>query len=147
MLVGRFMWAAAKAMKLNRNGGQLLIEILIGLVVITTSLVVSLVAVIHATRVSRVSRNRLEATKYAEQVVEQYRNTRDKDKSAFFTNQTCLGPCGSFGLNSMYSCVMTCSFTPAGAATRVDVTVTMSWDDSGATISVALPTVLTRYDL
>ncbi len=124
-----------------------MIEILIGIGVITLALVISLVAVTQATKVSRVARNRLEATKYAEKVVESYRNTRDQDRDAFFANETCLNPCGTFGDNGMYSCAMTCSFSPVGAATREDVTVTISWSDSGTPLSVSLPTVLTKYDL
>lgn len=123
--------------------GQLMIEILVGLGIITTVLVVSLTVVTHATRLAGASRNKLEATKYTEKVLEEFRNTRDRDKAAFFTNQTCNDPCGSFGINNMYSCRMTCTWT----VTKVDVTVTMSWDDGGTTVLTSIPTVLTLYDL
>lgn len=129
------------------RAGQLMIEILVGLGVITTALVVSLVAVTHATRLARASRNKIEATKYIEKVLETYRNTRDKDKAGFFASETCNDPCGDFGINNMYSCRMTCTFSPAGAATRVEVTVTISWDDGGTDVSTSIPTVLTLYDL
>lgn len=148
MLAVPFMPGVVRIKMMKKKcGGQLLVEILIGLAVITMALVVSLTAVTQATKVSRVARNRLEATKYGEKVLETYRNTRDLDRETFFGSQTCTNPCGTFGDNNMYSCTMTCTFTPGGAATRVDVTVTLSWDDSGNTISVSLPTVLTKYDL
>ncbi len=127
--------------------GQLMIEILIGLGIITTALVVSLTVITHATRLATASKNKLEATKYIEKVLEEYRNTRDNDKTAFFTNQTCNDACGTFGVNSEYTCQMTCTFSPAGAPTRVDVTVTMSWIDGGNSISTSIPTVLTLHEL
>lgn len=136
-----------QAFRRTGHSGQLLVEILIGLAVITVALVISLTAVTHATKVSRVARNRLDATKFAEKVTESYRNTRDLNKQTFFQSQICNNPCGTFGDNGMYSCTMTCVFTPGGAPTRVNVTVTMSWNDSGKTVSISLPTVLTKYDL
>lgn len=126
--------------------GQLMIEILVGLGIITTVLVVSLTVVTHATRLARASRNKLEATKYTEKVLEEFRNTRDLDKAAFFANQTCSVPScipSGFGINGMYSCTMSCTWT----ATKVDVIVTMSWDDGGTTVSTSIPTVLTLHEL
>lgn len=123
-----------------------MVEILIGLVVITLVLVVSLTAMTHATKVSRVARNRLEASKYVELVIEQYRNNRDLNKEAFFTNKTCLNPCGSFGVDSAYVCTMSCSFTPALNPNRVDATITMTWNDSGKSLTVVQPTILTEND-
>jgi len=129
-------------------GGQLMIEILVGLGVITTVLVFSLVAITHATRLARSARNRLEATTYANQVLESYRNQRDLDKNAFFAGETCFSSCGTFGINAMYACTMSCAFSPAGAATVVEVEVTMSWDDGGGNmVSVKVPTALSKYDI
>lgn len=133
--------------KLEHMKGQLMIEILVGLGVITTVLVFSLVAITHATKLARSARNRLEATTYAQQVLESYRNQRDLDKDTFFAGETCLSDCGTFGFNAMYTCTMTCIFFPAGAATRVEVEVTMSWDDGGSTVGVKVPTVLSKYDI
>ncbi|MFZ2202420.1 MAG: hypothetical protein WAV56_03405 [Microgenomates group bacterium] len=128
--------------------GQLMIEILVGLGVITTVLVFRLVAITHATRLARAARNRLEATTYAQQVLESYRNQRDLDKDAFFSGETCSPGCGTFGINGMYACTMTCTFSPAGAATQVEVEVTMSWDDGGGNmVSVKVPTALSKYDI
>lgn len=124
-----------------------MIEILVGLGVITTVLVFSLVAITHATRLARSARNRLEATTYANQVLESYRNQRDLDKDAFFSGETCFPDCGTFGINAMYTCTMTCTFSPIGAATTVEVETTMSWDDGGNTVSVKVPTVLSKYDI
>src|SRR3989338_2565918 len=129
------------------RAGQLMIEILVGLGVITTALVMSLTVITHATKLAMASRNKLEATKYIEKVLEAYRNTRDLDKETFFASETCNDPCGTFGINDMYSCQMTCTFSPAGASTRVDVTVTMSWIVGSDTVSSSIPTVLTLYDL
>jgi len=125
-----------------------MIEILVGLGVITTVLVFSLVAITHATRLARSARNRLEATTYANQVLESYRNQRDLDKNAFFAGETCFSSCGTFGINAMYACAMSCAFSPAGAATVVEVEVTMSWDDGGGNmVSVKVPTALSKYDI
>ena len=124
-----------------------MIEILVGLGIITTALVVSLVVVTHSSRLSRASRNKLEATRYAETVLETLRSTRDQDKASFFTNGTCP-VCGPFGTGVVYSCALSCSFSPAPPnATRDDVTVTISWDDGGSTASILVPTTLTLYDL
>lgn len=122
--------------------GQLMIEILVGLGVITTALVASLVVIIHASRLARASRSKLEATRYAQGVLESLRNTRDQDKGSFFANGTCPA-CGPFGTGIVYTCLLTCSFTQ----TRDDVTVTITWDDGGNDVSISIPTVLTLYDL
>ncbi len=124
-----------------------MIEILVGVGVITMVLVISLVAITHATRLARSSRNRLEATTYANQILEAYRNQRDLDKDAFFASETCSPNCGTFGINGMYVCSMTCIFSPAGAATRNEVEVTMTWDDGGNMVSVKVPTVLSWFDI
>lgn len=124
-----------------------MIEILVGLGIITSVLVVSLVVVTHSVRLATAARNKLEATKYAEKVLESLRNTRDLNKETFFANETCSANCGTFGLNNMYGCTLSCSFLPPGAATRVDATVTMTWTDAGNPVSISLPTVLTKYDL
>lgn len=122
--------------------GQLMIEILVGLGVITTALVASLVVIIHASRLARASRSKLEATRYAQGVLESLRNTRDQDRASFFANETCPA-CGPFGTGTVYTCLLTCSFTQ----TRDDVTVTITWDDGGNDVSISIPTVLTLYDL
>jgi len=131
----------------NTEIGQLMIEILIGLGVITVSLVASLVVVTHATKLARVARNRQEALRFSEKVLEGYRNTRDLDREFFFSNKTCNNPCGSFGDNNMFSCTMSCNFSPALSSTRVDASVVMSWDDGGVTSILTTPVVLTLNDL
>ncbi len=124
-----------------------MIELLVGLGVITTALVVSLVVVTHSSRLARASRNKLEATRYAEKVLESLRNTRDVDKAGFFANGTCPA-CGPFGVSIVYTCSLSCSFTPAPPnATRDDVTVTLTWNDGSNSATTAIPTVLTLYDL
>lgn len=119
-----------------------MVEILVGLGVITLALVASLVAVTHASRLARASRNKLEATRYGQQVLESLRNTRDQDKALFFANATCPA-CGSFVSGTVYTCSLACSFTP----TRDDVTVTITWSDGSNDASISIPTVLTLYDL
>jgi len=119
-----------------------MVEILVGLGVITMALVASLVAVTHASRLARASRNKLEATRYGEQVLESLRNTRDQDKALFFANAICP-TCESFVTGTVYTCLLTCSFTP----TRNDATVKITWDDGGNDVSISMPTVLTLYDL
>ena len=126
----------------RKTCGQLMVEILVGLGVITMALVASLVAVTHASRLARASRNKLEATRYGEQVLESLRNTRDQDKEGFFANATCPA-CGPFGTGIVYTCLLTCSFT----STRNDATVKITWDDGGNDVSISMPTVLTLYDL
>lgn len=122
--------------------GQLMIEILVGLGVITTALVASLVVIIHSSRLAGASRSKLEATRYAQGVLESLRNTRDQDRASFFANGTCPA-CGPFGTEIVYTCLLTCSFSP----TRDDVTIKITWDDGGSDASVSIPTVLTLYDL
>jgi hypothetical protein len=82
-----------------------------------------------------------------EKVLEGYRNTRDQDRALFFANQTCSDPCGTFGDNDMFSCSMTCSFTPIGNPNRVDLSVTISWEDGDIPLSLTVPTVFTLYDI
>lgn len=123
-----------------------MVEILVGLGVITTALVVSMVVVTHSSRLARASRNKLEATRYGQKVLESLRNTRDQDKASFFASGVCPA-CGPFGTTVIYTCTLSCTFSPAPPdATRDDVTVTMSWDDGGTTASMSIPTVLTLYD-
>lgn len=131
---------------IKKTSGQMLIEVLVGLVVITMALVSSMVIIVHATKLSRVARNRLESAKYAEQALEFLRNTRDRDSGAFFANQSC-GTCGPFA-GGVYTCAFsTCTFTQMPSPTRADVTVTISWDDGGSTMSTNVSTVLTKYNL
>lgn len=111
-----------------------------GLGVITMALVASLVVITHSSRLARASRNKLEATRYAQNVLETLRNTRDKDKESFFANGTCSS-CGTFGI---YTCSFSlCQFSPTSAS----ITVKITWDDGGNEASVSIPTVLTLYDL
>jgi len=120
-----------------------MVEILVGLGVITMALVASLVVVTHSSRLARASRNKLEATRYGERVLESLRNTRDQDKEGFFANGTCPA-CGPFGTGTVYGCTFSvCEFSP----TRADVTVKITWDDGGNDVSISMPTVLTLYDL
>ncbi len=124
-----------------------MVEILVGLGVITMALVASLVVVTHSARLARASKNKLEATRYGEQVLESLRNTRDQDKEGFFASGFCP-VCGPFGTGTIYTCSLTCSFTPAPPnATRDDVTVTITWSDGSNNASISIPTVLTLYDL
>lgn len=129
-------------MLINKIGGQLLIEILIGLAVVTVSLVVSLAVISHATKVSRVTRQRLEATKFAEKVLENVRRERDTDQEIFFGEASC-GTCGPFGVSQEYACTLSCTWTPA----QVELIVVISWDDSGNTSNVTLSTILGKYRL
>jgi len=114
----------------------------VGLGVITMALVASLVVVTHASRLARASKNKLEAVRYGEQVLESLRNTRDQDKEGFFANGTCP-VCGPFGTGAVYTCLLICSFTP----TRDDVVVKITWSDGDSNASISIPTVLTLYDL
>lgn len=125
-----------------KDRGQLLIEILVALAVVTLALVVSLTAVTNATKVSRATRQRLEATKYGEKVLEILRRERDTDQETFFGLSTC-GLCGPFGSNQEYSCQLTCIFT----ASEVEATVVISWENSGTSSNVSLSTVLSKYKL
>ena len=130
-----------------KNDGQLLIEILIGLAVVTVALVVSLAVISHATKVSRVTRQRLEATKYAEKVLENIRRERDKDQETFFGGASC-GTCGPFGANQEFTCVLSCSFNPT--ADQVEVRVSIRWEDgedNPETSNVNLSTILCKYRL
>jgi type II secretory pathway pseudopilin PulG len=121
-----------------KNKGQLLIEILVALAVVTVALVVSMAAVSSATKVSRVARQRLEATKYAEKVLEVLRRERDRDPETFFDKAVC-GLCGPFGTNLEFACQLSCSFT----TTDVQATVEILWESS----QVSLSTVLSKYKL
>lgn len=128
-----------------KSSGQLLIEILIGLAVVTVALVVSLAVVSHATKVSRVTRQRLEATKFAEKVLENIRRERDKDQESFFIGASC-GTCGPFGANQEYTCGLSCSFTP----NQVEIRVSIKWEDGESndnTSNVNLSTILGKYRL
>lgn len=119
-----------------------MVEILVGLGVITMALVASLVVITHSSRLARASRNKLEATRYGEQVLESLRNTRDQDKESFFASGYCP-TCETFVTGTVYTCLLTCSFT----STRDDVTVKITWSDGENNTSVSIPTVLTLYDL
>lgn len=121
-----------------KHRGQLLIEILVALAVVTLALVVSMAALSSATKVSRVARQRLEATKYAEKVLEVLRRERDRDQETFFSVSTC-GLCGPFGNNQEFACQLSCSFS----ASEVQATVEITWESS----VVSLSTVLTKYKL
>lgn len=129
-------------MLINKNDGQLLIEILIGLAVVTVALVVSLAVISHATKVSRVTRERLEATKFAEKVLENVRRERDTDQESFFGGVSC-DTCGPFGTNQEYTCTLTCAWTP----TQVELIVVINWDDAGNTSNVTMSTILGKYRL
>ncbi len=126
----------------KNHQGQLLIEVLIALAVMTVAMVAALAVSIRAIKVARTSRSQAEASKYAENVLENLKSTKEADPMLFFANATCPA-CGPFGTNNMYSCSMACNFT----ADTDDVTVTISWTDGGNTSSVKLETILTKGTL
>ena len=129
-------------MKEVKSNGQLLIEILIALAVMTVAMVGALAVSTRAIRVSRVARSTAEASKYAENVLETLKRTKESDPGTFFTNSTCP-VCGPFGVNLEYSCSLSCSFN----GDVDDVTVTVSWVENGSTSSVKLQTILTKSRL
>ncbi len=122
--------------------GQLLIEVLIALAVINLALVSLLSVSIKAIRVSRTSRNRLEAVKYAEGVIEGLKRTKETNQDSFFLTPSCP-TCGPFGTNNMYTCSATCAWT----SDRVTVKVTVSWTEGTNTPNVELESILTKAKL
>lgn len=119
-----------------------MIEVLVALAIILVALVVSLAVVAQSTKVARVTRQRLEATKYAEKVLENLRRERDLDQESFFAAATCAS-CGPFGVNQEFACQLSCTFSP----TQVEAEVVITWEEAGAESNVNLSTILTKYKL
>lgn len=122
--------------------GQLLIEVLIALAVINLALVSLLSVSIKAIRVGRTSRNRLEAVKYAEGVIEALKRTKESNQDSFYLTQPCP-TCGPFGANNIYTCSATCAWT----SDRLTVRVKVSWTEGDSSPSVTLDSVLTKAKL
>lgn len=131
-----------------KEKGQLLIETLIALAVINVALVALLSVSIKAIRVSRTSRNRLEAIKYAEGVIEGQKRIKESNQDSFFTLRSCPSSCGSFG-GGIYTCTAICAWTPVlpQPADTLTIRVTMSWDEGGRSLDVTLDSVLTKAKL
>ena len=124
-----------------------MVEVLIALAVINLALVSLLSVSIKAIRVSRTSRNRLEAVKYAEGVIESLKRTKESNQDTFFLTQSCPA-CGPFGPNDIYSCSAVCAWTPDAPLTdKLTVKVTVSWVEGDNTPEVELESILTKAKL
>lgn len=122
--------------------GQLLVEVLIALTVITVALVATLSVSIRAIRVGRTARNRLEAIRYAESAIEQLKRSKESDQETFFANKVCPF-CGPYGVDNIYQCRFDCNFS----ADDVSVKASITWKEAGSDVSVNLETVLTKARL
>lgn len=124
----------------RNDKGQMLVEVMVALGIITTALVFAVSAATQSQRNARYVQNEMEANKHANAVIERLRNTKDSNPDNFFSAGTC-GACS--GVPAFYSCSLSCTFV---GGNRANVTVTVSWEEAGSTRSVRLPTILTKYD-
>ncbi len=128
-----------------RKNGQSLIEVIVAMavaIIITSGL---LVAVIVAVRNSQFAKNQVQATKFAQEGMENARQERDSDWDTFWAKGgTTYGPTvlgtGSvnFYRNTMYEDIS------GGANDKMKVTVNVSWTDTVGTHQSELVSYFTK---
>jgi len=139
-----------KAVKSIKNG-QSLVEVVVVLAVTGLVLLVIIAGVTAAIRNATFAKNQTLATKFAQEGMEWLRSQRDKNWADFSTRSGifCLnelsswraGPCGSFSLGNIFKREAVLS----GGDTRIEVEVTVSWQDAAGTHKSELTSYFTKW--
>lgn len=143
------------------NSGQSLLEIIVATGVVILLITGLVVGTSVSLRTSQYGQSRSHAIKYAQEGVELVRNLRDSNEwDTFITNDTDSGPAATtkcLSKDHKWSTAIPCStnidnvytrsvsFQWNEAANRMEVSVGVSWDESGQTKDVTLDTYFTQW--
>lgn len=134
----------------TRSLGQSLVEVLVAVGIVSLVLVAIVAGVTLAIKNASFSRNQTSATRYAQEAMEWLRNQRDQDWNAFVlrSGPFCLnslswktGTCSSFSLGNIFKREAVLS----GSDPRIEVKVTVSWQDAGGTHQSELVSYFTKW--
>ncbi len=114
---------------MRERKGQSLIEVIVAMAVAIIIVGGLLVAVIVAVRNSQFAKSQVQATKYAEEGMENTRQQRDTDWDTFWAKKdTTDGPAVISG--TIFSRSVKYEDVSGGADDKMKVTVTVSWTDT-----------------
>ena len=135
-----------------RNRGQSLVEVLVAVGIISLVLVAIVAGVTLAIKNASFSKNQTSATRYAQEAMEWLRNQRDQDWNAF------VGRNGrAYCLNNLSWSTGSCEYVLGGifkreailsglvTDPRIEVKVTVSWQDAGGTHQSELSSYFTKW--
>lgn len=124
--------------------GQMFIELIVGIAIITVTLVGVVFLSTISSKTSRVAGDRNFATTLAEKEQEIIRRERDENQVEFFNHangaQVVIGCVGT--VPSPYTCTATYNYIGTKPSNQVKVTVTITWPEGNGTDQVQLVTYL-----
>ena len=130
---------------MKKESGQSLIEVLAALAVVTIAILALVSITMISVRNASFAKNQSLATKYAQEAMEEARQLRNDNRDDFFiiggtTNTACINlpPLPP----SPFSLTRTCSLVDG---TKMEIIVTVTWDQAGNTHQVLLKTYLTQW--
>lgn len=127
---------------MKKESGQSLIEILAALAVMTIAILALVSITMISVRNASFAKNQSLATKYAQEAIEESRQSRNNNRNDFFDdNSLCQGT--SLSPPSPFSLTKTCSVNADND--KMDVEVKVEWNQTGKTHQVVLKTYLTQW--
>lgn len=123
--------------------GQMLLEVVLGLAIVTIVMVALVSLSTRSIKNSDFSRSQAEATSYANEAMEWIRADRNtKGWGAWWNDHPCGPVCGDMG--SGYS--RNATFTPSdGPPQQMTVSVTVTWEQGGVSHSAKQDAIFTQY--
>lgn len=126
--------------------GQMLLEVVLALAIVTIVMVALVQLSTRSIKNSDFSRYQAEATSYANEAMEWIRADRNtKGWGAWWDDHPC-GPTCNVVIGNWYT--VQAAFTPSGVGVlpqRMEISVTVTWDQGGVSHSAKQDAVFTRY--
>lgn len=144
------------------NRGFSLIEVLVFVTILSLFFIAASSISLVSLRNLKSNENKILATRYAEEVLEWLRGEKEDDWNVFYGKSSDIGTkycfnslnlswptsgaCGSFDLYSFYKRETTLKRGLIGADPKIDISITVSWNEATQTITVPINTVFTRFE-
>lgn len=126
-----------------KQKGQTLLEMIIIIGVVGVAMVAVTLASTISLRNSRISKERNIARNYVLEVFEEIKAEKLADPDAFLSQSAFVETLSEVGTNPVYARQV--EYNPVIPGEKMEVTVTVSWEDSGRVISVVEQTNLEKY--
>lgn len=126
-----------------KTKGQSLIEMVVIIGITGIALVALAITTTTSIRNARVAKERASARNIVEQTMETIRNSRDTDPTGFFGAGSHTDTLSTVGTDPIYN--RTASYTEIIPGSKIEVTVTVSWEDSGGTFNFSNSTTLQKW--
>lgn len=126
-----------------REKGQSLLEMVIIIGVVGIALVAVTLASTISVRNSRIAKERTVARNYALEIFEQLKAEKTADPDTFLSQAGGTDTLAPVGENPEYT--RTVLYNPVIPGEKMEITVTISWVDSGRNLSVVEQTTLEKY--